>query len=56
VPISTIAIDSGFQSLAPFNRAFKRETGLTPTEYRARAMRAAGVAIEPEADGEGPPA
>lgn len=38
VPISTIAIDSGFQSLAPFNRAFKRETGLTPTEFRAKAL------------------
>lgn len=38
VPISTIAIDSGYQSLAPFNRAFKRETGLTPTEFRANAL------------------
>ncbi len=56
VPISTIAIDSGFQSLAPFNRAFKRETGLTPTEFRAKAMKAAGVAPEPEPDGEGAPA
>jgi AraC-like DNA-binding protein len=37
VPISTIAIDSGFQSLAPFNRAFKAATGMTPTEYRSRA-------------------
>lgn len=37
VPISTIAIDSGFQSLAPFNRAFKSETGMTPSEYRADA-------------------
>lgn len=43
VPISTIAIDSGFQSLAPFNRAFKRETGLTPTEFRARALAATGL-------------
>lgn len=38
VPISTIAIDSGFQSLAPFNRAFRGETGMTPTEYRAEAQ------------------
>jgi AraC-like DNA-binding protein len=36
VPISTIAIDSGFQSLAPFNRAFKAATGMTPTEYRGK--------------------
>jgi AraC-like DNA-binding protein len=38
VPILTIAMDAGFQSLAPFNRAFKAETGLTPTEYRRRKM------------------
>ena len=38
VPISTIAIDSGFQSLAPFNRAFKAETGMTPTEFRLKAL------------------
>ncbi len=38
VPISTIAIDSGFQSLAPFNRAFKNDTGMTPSEFRARAI------------------
>ena len=37
VPILTIALDAGFNSLGPFNRAFKAETGLTPTEYRARA-------------------
>lgn len=36
VPISTIALDAGFQSLGPFNRAFRAETGLTPTEFRAR--------------------
>lgn len=34
VPITTIALDTGFQSLGPFNRAFKTETGVTPTEYR----------------------
>ena len=34
VPVTTIALDSGFQSLGPFNRAFKTETGVTPTEYR----------------------
>lgn len=36
VPISTIALDAGFQSLGPFNRAFRAETGLTPTAFRAR--------------------
>jgi AraC-like DNA-binding protein len=34
VPVTTIALDAGFQSIGPFNRAFKTETGLTPTEFR----------------------
>ena len=37
VPISTIAFDCGFGSLGPFNRAFKAETGVTPSAYRARS-------------------
>lgn len=40
VPILTIALDAGFNSLGPFNRAFKTETGMTPTEYRRRALTA----------------
>jgi AraC-like DNA-binding protein len=34
VPVLTIALDAGFSSLGPFNRAFKAETGVTPSEYR----------------------
>ena len=34
VPVITIAMDAGFASLGPFNRAFKATTGVTPTEYR----------------------
>ena len=34
VPILTIALDAGFNSLGPFNRAFKAETGMTPSEFR----------------------
>ncbi|MGY4831462.1 helix-turn-helix domain-containing protein [Sphaerotilaceae bacterium SBD11-9] len=34
VPVLTLALDAGFQSIGPFNRAFKAETGLTPTEFR----------------------
>jgi AraC-like DNA-binding protein len=41
-PVLGIAIDAGFQSLGPFNRAFKAETGLTPTEFRRRAGVQAG--------------
>jgi len=40
VPILTIALDAGFQSLGPFNRAFKAETGLTPSDYRRRQLTA----------------
>ena len=36
VPVVTIALDAGFQSLGPFNRAFKAHTGMTPTDYRRR--------------------
>ena len=32
--IIDIAYRAGFSSLAAFNRFFKRQTGLTPTEYR----------------------
>jgi AraC-like DNA-binding protein len=34
VPVLTIALDAGFQSIGPFNRAFKVEAGMTPTEFR----------------------
>jgi AraC-like DNA-binding protein len=37
VPVITIAMDAGFQSLGPFNRAFKATTGVTPTEYRRQS-------------------
>ncbi len=37
-PILTLALDAGFGSIGPFNRAFKADTGLTPTEFRARAL------------------
>lgn len=38
VPILTIAMDAGFGSLAPFNRAFRDRHGCTPTEYRATKL------------------
>lgn len=50
VPILTIALDAGFQSLGPFNRAFKAHTGMTPTDYRRRHL--AGAAPPRLADSE----
>lgn len=35
-PILTLALDSGFNSVASFNRIFKKETGQTPSQYRAQ--------------------
>lgn len=34
-PILLVAFDCGFNSIGPFNRAFKRQVGMTPREYRA---------------------
>ena len=42
VPVLTLALDAGFSSLGPFNRAFKAETGVTPTEYRRLNLGIAG--------------
>jgi AraC-like DNA-binding protein len=37
-PVLSIALDAGFQSIGPFNRAFKAATGLTPTEFRREKL------------------
>lgn len=39
--ILEIALDCGFGSIGPFNRAFRAETGMTPKAYRAIARQAA---------------
>ena len=36
--ISAIAFDLGFGSLGPFNRAFKEETGVSPSEWRRKSL------------------
>lgn len=38
VSILTIALDAGFGSLGPFNRAFRETEGMTPSAWRARAV------------------
>ena len=45
VPVLTIALDAGFQSVGPFNRAFKAQTGETPSEYRRRHLSPGGSAL-----------
>jgi AraC-like DNA-binding protein len=34
LPVLTLALEAGFGSIGPFNRAFKQATGLTPTDFR----------------------
>jgi AraC-like DNA-binding protein len=37
LPILSIALESGYASIGPFNRAFRQRFGMTPSEYRAAA-------------------
>src|SRR5690606_26597761 len=37
-PVLSIAMAVGFQSIGPFNRAFKATTGCTPTEFRSQRL------------------
>ena len=43
VPILTIAIDAGFGSLGPFNRAFREAEGTTPSEWRVKSLVDSGI-------------
>jgi AraC-like DNA-binding protein len=36
LPILTLALDAGFGSVVAFNRAFKAQYGVTPSEFRAK--------------------
>jgi AraC-like DNA-binding protein len=47
VSISTIAYDIGFASLGPFNRAFKEEAGVSPSEWRRKALEEPSPIPEP---------
>lgn len=38
VPVLTIALSVGYQSITPFNNAFRTQKGLTPSEYRKQAL------------------
>ena len=46
LPVLTIALDCGYGSIGPFNRAFKARFGVTPTQFRElRAQDVAGFGI-----------
>ena len=38
-PVLTLALSAGYQSITPFNRAFRTLKGMTPTQFRARSRR-----------------
>jgi AraC-like DNA-binding protein len=40
LPILSVALECGYGSIGPFNRAFRQRFGMTPTEYRAAARMA----------------
>ncbi len=42
LPGLTIAMDLGYRSLGPFNRAFKEITGMTPSAYRHAGLSVSG--------------
>jgi len=44
VPVLTIALEVGYGSIGPFNRAFRERFGVTPTEYRRAAAEKAAHA------------
>ena len=37
-PVLSIALEAGYASIGPFNRAFKARTGMTPTTFRRSAL------------------
>lgn len=39
-PMLSMALDAGYSSIGPFNRAFKARTGMTPTRFRRSARNA----------------
>jgi AraC-like DNA-binding protein len=47
LPILTLALEAGFSSIGPFNRAFREACGTTPTEYRASRQAAEGANPSP---------
>jgi AraC-like DNA-binding protein len=46
ITVSAIAYDIGFASLGPFNRAFREETGFSPSEWRRNTLSGASPASD----------
>jgi len=38
LPVLSIALDNGYRSMSPFNKAFREIKGMTPTEFRNQNM------------------
>jgi AraC-like DNA-binding protein len=49
LPILTIALTVGYNSINPFNRAFRESKGMTPSAYRAQAQTQVAGAPIPQA-------
>ena len=50
LPVLTIALDCGYGSIGPFNRAFKARFGVTPTRYRNQRLDERGQGGQTRAD------
>jgi AraC-like DNA-binding protein len=50
VPVLTIALDHGWGSIGPFNRAFRGRFGMTPTDYRRTKTAVSGPNAQSPAD------
>jgi AraC-like DNA-binding protein len=46
LPILTIALDVGYGSIGPFNRAFRARFGMTPSDYRAQSQQAPSMSAQ----------
>jgi AraC-like DNA-binding protein len=38
LPVLTVALSVGYQSITPFNNAFRELRGMTPSEFRKQAL------------------
>jgi AraC-like DNA-binding protein len=54
LPVLTIALDCGYGSIGPFNRAFKARFGVTPTQYRNQRHDERGREAGPDASASRP--